>query len=76
MHIADLFPGTAQPFSCWFFCRFDETTIGDEILDTGEPVDIVYLIKNDKAEDSSDTRYGLDAEVWICIMSLVVEKEL
>ena len=44
---ADLFAGSPQAFAVRFFGALHQATVGDEILHTGKPRDVLNLIQND-----------------------------
>ena len=75
MSVADLLPRGAQYLACGFFGTFDEPAVRDEVLDPFKPGDIVDLIKNGKAKDSTDTRNRTQAEIGIGVMDLRNNRE-
>ncbi len=54
MSIANLLSRGAYDLACRFLCTFDESAVRDKILHSGEPVDIMNLIENNKTEDPSN----------------------
>jgi hypothetical protein len=52
--IADLRARSSIAFASRFFRTLDEATIGHELLDTGEAVDIVDLIEQHQGQDLAD----------------------
>lgn len=76
MGVTDLFTTGTVFFAVGFFDAFNQAAVGDEILDRGEAADIMDLIEDDEAEDSSDTGDGTEAEVGIGVMSFGDEGDL
>ena len=58
MDVTDLAVFGAGLFPCGLPGAFDQTAVGDEVLDAGEAVDIVDLIEEDEGEDLSDSGDG------------------
>ena len=57
--VTDLFASGSVFFAVGFFDAFDQTAVGDKILDRGEAFDGFDLVENDQSEDSSDSGDGL-----------------
>ena len=73
--VADLFSRGANDLACRFLCTFDESAVGDEVLYSGKPVNVVDLIENSEAEDSSDARNGTEAKIRIGVMDFCDKRE-
>lgn len=59
MSVTDLFTTGAVFFAVRFFDAFNQTAVGDEILDRGEACDGFDFVEEDQAEDSADPGNGL-----------------
>ena len=68
MGVADLLAAVALPFSSGLFGALDEPGIGSEVLDPGEPVDIVDFIEDDQSEDRPDAMDGSEEKQRIGVM--------
>lgn len=58
--VTDLFATGAVFFAVGFFDAFDQTAVGDEVLDPREAFNGFDLVKDNQAEDSSDPGNGLE----------------
>jgi hypothetical protein len=70
MGIADLLSGGAHDLSCRFLRALYESAVGGKVLYPGKTVDIMDLIEDDQAQDSSNPWNGSDAEIGIGIIDL------
>jgi len=59
MASTDLCACGAQAFPGGGLGTFDQTAVGDNILDRGQPVDIMDFVAQHEAEDLADARHGL-----------------
>jgi len=60
--IADLLARVAVGFTRRFLAAFDKACVGTELLDGGEAVNILNLIKNHQGEYSADPRHRARAK--------------
>ncbi len=58
MDVADFIIFGAGLFACRFSGAFDEAAIRDEVLDSGEAMDVVDFVEEDEGEDLSDIGDG------------------
>ena len=59
--VTDRGPRGSVPFACGFLRTFDQTAIGDKILDPREALDIMNFREQDQAEDLANPGDGLQA---------------
>lgn len=58
MGIADFAVLGAELFSCGLSGAFDQTAIGDELLDPRETMNVMDFVKEDQSENLTDTGDG------------------
>jgi len=75
MNVADLFPRSAEFLSTRLLCRFHQSAVRDKILHSGETVNIMYLIEDDQAKDSSNAWDRAKTEIRVRVMDLCNKRQ-
>jgi hypothetical protein len=70
VRMADFVAGSSQAFASGFLAAFDQARIGGEVLHTGKTVDVMNFIKENEAQDLSDTRNSLQPVEGVGIVLL------
>jgi len=68
--IADLFTGSSVSFPCRLFGALDQPSIGDEVLNCREAVDVMDLVENDQGQDLSNPGHRAQAMKSVDVMNL------
>ena len=75
MSVADLLAGAAVGLAVGSVAPFDEATVGQELSDAWEPLDVVDFVKHRHREDPPDTGNRLQTEevVWVVQLGTFLE---
>ena len=68
MRVADLRAGGAGAFAAGLFGASDQPSVGREVLDGGETMDVVDLVEDDEGEDLPDAGNGPQAVEGVGVM--------
>ena len=60
MGVADFIARSAPAFAGGFLGTFDQTAIGDEVLDPWEAGNVVDFVEQHEAKDFANTGHGLE----------------